>query len=1078
MWGASMPLRLGGVRNRLLLAFLGISAFAVLAAAAAMYSFFEVGEALDRITHERIPSAQASEALSRQAERLIAAAPSLFTVQTPEELEEISERISTELDRLDELLVDVKETDVVPDAVEKIEQLVGWLSLNLISLDTIAHNKIAITELKHSLLQKLHATYGLIQSSLQPAIAIKDVGLSQLQVMIADPDLSTTERYQVMSRAAPNLVSLVPLLKMQTASSNVNDLLNRAANAESLEEIEKVSKALKRELAKLNRHVSGFDAGFQAVLSPHTASLEALFDGSDSIPLLRQRELNHIAGAERQLKENGGLSIQLAESVGRMVSASNADIEKATSEALSVQQFSSAILIAIVALSLISSSLIVWLYVGRNLLRRLTALNNSMLSIAKGNLNAELPTSDGTDELADMAKALAVFRNTAVEVEESNLREIREARNRLTDAVESISEGFSLYDKDDRLVLSNSVYRESMYPGLSPLLEPGTHFETIIRHAAEENLILDAKGRVSEWVAERVREHRNPSKPHLQQRSGGRWIQIDERKTRDGGTVAIYTDITELKQMSIDLQRSKEVAETANEAKSTFLANMSHELRTPLNAIIGITEMLKEDAEEFGQDDFTEPLDRISRAGKHLLSLINEILDLSKIEAGKLDFHLEDFDISGLVADVTTTVQSLADANGNQLEVRCAENLGSMRADLTRVRQIVLNMLSNACKFTKNGTVTIDVRIEDGALGDQVILKVSDTGIGITPEQIDKLFKEFSQADSSTTRQFGGTGLGLAISRRLARMMSGDIEVASVPGEGSTFIVRIPRVVAQGQLSDDSMEQDTYPDEPRSVVLGKGGGNRALVVDDDQSARELMRRLLAKEGFDVITARDGVEGLELARKLEPSVITLDVLMPRLDGWDFLRQLKADPALADIPVIMVTIVDESGRGYSLGASDYITKPVDREQMRHLLEKYRRRSKEPRVLLIEDDETTRTMMRRILDSYGWQVFEADNGRSALDVIDEAAPNLILLDLMMPEMDGFEFLEALRHDPNHHGVAVVVVTAADLSADDHRRLNGCVEHVIQKSGRDAQALLAEIRDFVAKVVSDDGTLGDAVA
>jgi len=416
----------------------------------------------------------------------------------------------------------------------------------------------------------------------------------------------------------------------------------------------------------------------------------------------------------------------------------------------------------------------------------------------------------------------------------------------------------------------------------------------------------------------------------------------------------------------------------------------------------------------------------------------------------------------------------LADKNGNQLVVRCPDDLGGMRADLTRTRQIVLNLLSNACKFTENGEVSVDVRIEGVETGEQMILEVSDTGIGMTPEQMEKLFEEFSQADSSTTRRFGGTGLGLAISRRLARMMGGDIEVTSEPGEGSTFKAWLPRTAVLRGLTVDGLPDVTPVEEPPRIGPGTGDGNRVLVVDDDHTARELMRRLLAREGFDVITAIDGQEGLDLARKFEPSVITLDVMMPKVDGWDVLKELKADPALADIPVIMVTMLDESDRGYNLGAADYMTKPVDRERMKLLLDKYRSRAKEPRVLLVEDDETTRSMMRDILGGDGWQVFEAENGRVALGLIDEAAPDLILLDLMMPEMDGFEFLEALRHQPDRQIAPVVVVTAADLSESERRRLHGGVEYVLQKSDLSREQLLAEIRELVTNYVATEGADG----
>ena len=316
------------------------------------------------------------------------------------------------------------------------------------------------------------------------------------------------------------------------------------------------------------------------------------------------------------------------------------DIGKASLEAHSVQRFSLGIVIAAVALSLTSSALIVWLYVDRNLIARVSALRDSMLAIAGGNLQAA-SRRRASDELGRMAQALVVFRDTAREVEAANLREIREARGRLTDAIESISEGFSLYDADDRLVLCNSRYRELLYPGLSDTITPGMPFETIVRHAVERGLIRSAEGRSEAWVTERVAQHRSPGRPLVQQRSDGTWIRINERQTEDGGTVGVYTDITELKQREEELEQARDAAQQATEAKSRFLANMSHELRTPLNAIIGYSEMLQEEARDQSAEGFVPDLQRINAAGKHLLELINGVLDLSKIEAGKMELYLE-----------------------------------------------------------------------------------------------------------------------------------------------------------------------------------------------------------------------------------------------------------------------------------------------------------------------------------------------------------------------------------------------------------------------------------------------------
>ena len=520
----------------------------------------------------------------------------------------------------------------------------------------------------------------------------------------------------------------------------------------------------------------------------------------------------------------------------------------------------------------------------------------------------------------------------------------------------------------------------------------------------------------------------------------------------DGGRMVTYFDITPMKRAQEDLQRAKEAAEAATQAKSRFLASMSHELRTPLNAVIGITEMLKEEAEDLGDEDYIEPLDRVGRAGKHLLDLINDILDLSKIEAGRIELHYENVDIAAMISDVATTSQTLADKNGNKLVIDCPADLGTISADLTRLRQIVFNLVSNACKFTEAGEVRIEAAREDTDLR----IAVSDTGIGIAQEAIGRLFEEFSQADSTTTRQYGGTGLGLAISRRLARMMGGDITVTSEAGSGSTFTVTLA----------DGPRAATAAGEARAVRPGA----TVLVIDDDATARDLMRRALAGEGYDVITADGGAEGLRRAREGVPDLITLDVLMPEMDGWDVLRELKADPQLSAIPVVMASIVDEKNRGYSLGAVDYLIKPIERAQLRAALQRLSPRADRRTVLIVEDDDDTRAVMGKLMRDEGWDVVEATNGRRALERLESTEPALILLDLMMPEMDGFTFLDELRKRDIALDCPVIVVTAADLSEADHRRLNGGVQAILQK-GADTELLLRQIRGLIAPLSDNDG-------
>jgi len=518
------------------------------------------------------------------------------------------------------------------------------------------------------------------------------------------------------------------------------------------------------------------------------------------------------------------------------------------------------------------------------------------------------------------------------------------------------------------------------------------------------------------------------------------------------GMMGIYHDITELLEARRD-------AEAANTAKSRFLASMSHELRTPLNAIIGYSEMLQEDARDAGQESFVPDLERIHGAGRHLLTLINDVLDLSKIEAGKMDLFLERFGIDDMLEQVVSTVRPLVEKNANEFVVEVTDALGEMHSDVTRIRQILLNLLSNAAKFTESGTITLSVARVASPSGDEVIFAVRDTGIGMTDEQAGRIFEAFAQAEASTTSKFGGTGLGLAISRKFCQMMGGDIDVSSVPGEGSSFTVRVPADV-EGAVAEPgdvdagaTVAPEVAPDGARATVL---------VIDDDPAVRDLMRRTLGKEGFRVVDAPGGEAGLELARAERPSVITLDVLMPGMDGWAVLSALKADPDLADIPVVMVTILDDRNLGFSLGASEFLSKPIDRGRLLEVLRSHLARDVPGGVLVVEDDEPTRTVLRRTLEKEGLEVFEAENGRRALEVLQEATPRLILLDLMMPEMDGFEFLEAIR-DTEWRSVPVVVLTAKDLTVEERRRLNGGVEQVFEKGAYDVARLLDELRGLV---------------
>jgi signal transduction histidine kinase/CheY-like chemotaxis protein len=552
---------------------------------------------------------------------------------------------------------------------------------------------------------------------------------------------------------------------------------------------------------------------------------------------------------------------------------------------------------------------------------------------------------------------------------------------------------------------------------------------------------------------------------------GRRVMLLNARKLQAGHhgelVVLAMEDVTERRRAEEEVAKAKEASEMANRTKSLFLANMSHELRTPLNAIVGYSEMLQEEATDRELDSFCADLEKITVSGKHLLALINDILDLSKIEAGKMELYLETFELKALIDDVAATIKPMVENNSNKLHIERAGDLGAMRADQVKVRQALFNLLSNAAKFTHDGSITLNASREMMDDAEWIVFRVTDTGIGLSPDKIVRLFQDFTQADASTTRKFGGTGLGLALTRRFCQMMGGDVTVSSVPGQGSTFTIKLPAIVHEVRaelLGDDDevadsgevvtgIDRSTDPiPEPSTCVL---------VIDDDLVQRDLMRRFLSKEGYCVRCASTGEEGLRLALELLPIAITLDVMMPDMDGWSVLKALKANPVLREVPVIMLTMVDDPERGHTLGAADYVTKPVNRRRLSKILKRYSCSTPECPILIVEDDSVIRASMRKLLEKEGCRVTEAENGEVGLASMERDRPSLIFLDLLMPVMDGFEFAEKVRDHPEWRTIPIVVVTAAELTGKERRRLNGYVETILHKEGNSKEALLQQVRD-----------------
>lgn len=505
---------------------------------------------------------------------------------------------------------------------------------------------------------------------------------------------------------------------------------------------------------------------------------------------------------------------------------------------------------------------------------------------------------------------------------------------------------------------------------------------------------------------------------------------------------------------------SKQAAEEANKAKSQFLANMSHELRTPLNAIIGYSEMLQEDAADQGIDDFVTDLQKIDSAGKHLLLLINDILDLSKVEAGKMELMPEQYEITQFLKDISNMVQPLMERKNNHFKADYASNLGEVYNDPVKLKQILFNLLSNAAKFTENGFIQLVVQRVQKDAQDWLLFTLVDNGIGMTGEQQQKLFTPFTQADASTTRKYGGTGLGLTITKKFIELMGGTIEVQSEFGKGSQFIIYLPAYIAKKEPNNKLKVEDRVT---QCCTI--------LVIDDDVVIRETLQAHLDKLGHAVAIAADGREGIQLAHKLMPDAIILDVMMPNMNGWQVLSLLKNDPKLQHIPVIMSSIEENLKIGNALGATDYLIKPVNFKQLATVLDKYDLKlpqtsngSNVHSVMLVDDDQILRTTVAKILSDKGWKVLQASNGQIALDYLQTENPNFILLDLEMPVMDGFEFLTQLRQHQKWRTIPVIVLTASHLTAEQHARLNQYVETIFQKENYNREDLLNYINQLVS--------------
>ena len=790
-----------GVRGRLLLAFLGISGFSILAAAAGLYAFQQVGERLSLID-KRVPIVASSMELSRSAERIIATADNLIGATTRERRDELAARMEPEVQALQTALNNLKESTISNPTLVLIEQLITSFRSNLAELSSVVTRRLSASEQLADLRQVLFHTNDETHRLFAPWFQIIDMQVSH-SLERGRSSTSQADSLEASRELAAAVAMDRPAQSTYRSFSALIDELNRTASISERQPLPVIQFQLRQALDDLSRMAYDLDPKLRALFNTQLSTVESLAVGSTSIPAVRSKELDLLGQVEQLIRANTTLSAQLSNAVDQLVVQAGTDVRTSTDSVLSVQRVSAQFLRMIAGLSLISSILIVWLYVSRGLIRRLMKLNQGMVAIAAGRHQVPIPIS-GNDELAEMGRVVEIFRKNTLERDEL-LSERAQAAARLEKLVDertgelqqregvlrvtfdNMTHGVIMFDAQLRLASWNRQLAQMLdLPDSFFAQKPS--FADFIRYLAERgeygSANIDAE--IQRFIAD-VNRHYSFERT----RPNGTVLEIRHNPLPEGGIVIIYSDITERKSNEEALKVARDHAEAMSRTKSSFLANMSHELRTPLNAIIGLTEMMVKNAARFGTEKAQEPLQRVNRAGTHLLGLINQVLDLSKIEAGKLEFNPQTVQLAPLIKDVISTAEQLAEQNKNRLVVDAQKNLGELTVDPMRLRQILLNLLSNACKFTKAGEVKLAARkVSNGS--SFVEFAVSDTGIGMTAEQQAKLFEEFSQADAATAQRFGGTGLGLAITRKLARMMGGDVTVTSEPGKGSVFTVRLP----------------------------------------------------------------------------------------------------------------------------------------------------------------------------------------------------------------------------------------------------------------------------------------------
>jgi len=1044
------------IRARLFSAFGFAASLTIVSSSIAFYEFTVIGVTTHNIVSSSLPATVVSLRLLEEANGLVSAAPRMMAAKDDKDRLETAAQITGQAKNLAQGIERLRTLGV--DGSDVIDAKRNALLQRLDALNEVVKDRIAISTERVTLASAIQPAYAAFNNALTSAIADASSDLIASSKS-AGPDVAPNGKLETLRR----------FWEMESQSNRLAGLLTEAALTNDASQLATLRDLINSAKEKIEADLHNIgDSAQQKKLAPLYNDLGSI-ETSDGIIAVRTYELNRLHDADVAFANAQSQAATFKQAVDDMVEQQGRIAQNNSMHADEQIHSAKIILVVLAIVAVISALMVAWLYVGRDIVYRLARLSEAMRRLAGGNRDILIQDSRG-DEIAEMAHAIEVFRENAMALDEL-LAERKEAAIRLEKVVEQRTGELRRRGEELRVTLDNMVQGVLMFDSAMKvaawnrqvldllkipenILANGLTYADFIRYLAErgEYGAVDPDAEVQRFTAA-VNERRTFERT----RPDGAVLEIRHSPMPEGGIVVIYSDITERKHYEETLTAARDQAEAMSRTKSSFLANMSHELRTPLNAIIGLTDMMVSNAERFGTEKAVEPLRRVHRAGKHLLDLINQVLDLSKIEAGKLDINPENVNVAVLVEDVVGTARSLADQNKNRLNVECPPDIGTIVVDAMRLKQILLNLLSNACKFTKGGDVSLRVTTAPRNGRKWMNFLVADSGIGMTPEQLSRLFTEFVQAEQTTARQYGGTGLGLAITRKLCTMMGGEVTVTSESGKGSTFTVSLPA----------GPEAATAVPEPVASSLGQARpvGDCVLVIDDDPTARELIANYLREAGLSVVTAAGGHEGLKCAEELHPIAITLDVLMPDIDGWTVLAELRANPKLSNIPVIMATITDPDRRGIALGTAGHLTKPIDRVRLIALLRQFQNQARRTRVLIVEDDAMQRERVRLWLEAEHWLASEAENGLVALDRLAQEPPDIILLDLMMPEMDGFQFIAALQAQPARRNIPVIVITSLDLSAADRARLNSGVEGILLKDSFDPAQLVEIVRRFAAK-------------